>query len=462
MVAQDVFASTAALRPGPLLRFLAAELVLLLLGLTLGWKITFLLASFLAAAFFCLISDLGYIYFFMLIAPLGTVSGVSHETIRLLKWAVIGMITLLAFQKIMLTKVSLLTPRTRLTRFMLLFLAWGVVTTFFSVSPARSILELLRISSFFVLFLLVFNTLETKADIRKLIRAWFFIFGAVALYGIWQHFGEGVTRIYSVFSNPNGLGEFCFITAPLVVSLGVYEDERSRRIWYYLIFCLLALTLFLTGSRASWLSTLVAVMAVGILVKKRKLVFSALGLSALVAFAVVVSPVLGSVFGQVTRLSGGLSFRPFLWVSAFDLIKDYPFLGVGLNALGEVLPQYSAVKIPAIYAHLSGFLKSGAVHNFYLQIVAQMGIAGLLLFLYFLRVGFVEIRAMRRREEDPHSKAILTAGFALILATIAHAFFETSHVLGSGSDSTYFWILLGSIYSIGRLGRKGEVNAKPL
>lgn len=462
MLAQNVVASTADIRPGILLGFLAGELVLLLCALTLGWKIAFLFALFSAAGFFCLITDLGYLYFFMLIAPLGAVPGVPHETIRLLKWAATGIITLVALQKIMLTKVSLFTPGTKLTKFMLLFLAWGAVTTFFSASPARSILELMRISSFFLLFILVFNSLETKAEIRKLIGVWFLVFGAVALYGIWQHFGQGVVRIYSVFSNPNGLGEFCFITAPLVVSLGIYEEKGRRKSFYCLLFCLLLLTLFLTGSRASWLSTLVAVVAVGILAKKRKLAFSAVGLSALVGLAVVVSPGIGSVFGQVLRLSGGLSFRPFLWASALGLIRDHPFLGVGLNALGEVLPHYSSVQIPSIYAHLSGFLKSGAVHNFYLQIVAQMGIAGLLLFLYFLKVSFVEIRAMWRREKDRHSKAILTAGLALILATIAHAFFETSHVLGSGSDSTYFWILLGSIYAMGRQGSTGEVNAKRL
>jgi O-antigen ligase len=192
---------------------------------------------------------------------------------------------------------------------------------------------------------------------------------------------------------------------------------------------------------------------VGILAKNKKLLCAISFFLIAVVSCVIISPALRNIFENTIRLSSGLTYRPLLWASCFNLIKDHWLLGVGLNALGEALPQYSVIKTPALAVSLSGFLKSGSVHNLYLQTIAQMGIMAMIVLIYFLKVGFTEIKLHLKGEKDPYFKALLTTGIALILATFVHAFFETSNIIGGGSYSTYFWMLLASIYSIKKIRR---------
>jgi O-antigen ligase len=457
-IRQNVFLISGIHFPKNILFLFLVESILILSLLILGWKITFLFVFFFLVLLFCMINDLGYIYFLILISPVVNIFGIPYETIRFLKWVLISIIVFLVWQKVLLAKGRFLIPKTKLIKFMLLFLILAMVTTSFSLNFSKSILGLLRVSSFFALFLLVFSTLESEKDIRKLISTWIFVSVIISFYGIWQHFGGGITRIYSTFANPNNLGEFCFMTIPLIVSLGIYGNRRNVKIFYSLIFCILMLTLLLTGSRASWLGSLVAIIIVGILAKNKKLLFSIFAFLIIIFSALIISPAFRTIFEDVIRLSRGLTYRPLLWASCLNLIKDHLFLGTGLDALGEALPQYSVIKIPALQFQLSSFLKTGGVHNFYLRVVAEMGIFALLVFLYFLKVSFTEIKLSLEREKNRYFKALLTAGLALILATFVHAFFEMSNIIGAGSFSIYFWILLALIYSIDKIKRKSKLD----
>jgi len=436
------------------------EGIVILSCLTLGWKITLLMGVFLLVLFFCMINDLAYIYLIILISPLINVFGIPYETMRLLKWVLISLIIFVAIGKILLARKPFSIPKVKLNKFMLLFLGLAIVTTLFSINFEKSILGVLRASGFFVLFFLVFNTIKRVSDVKKLIGFWLSVAVVVSFYGLWQHFGEGLARVYSTFANPNGLGEFCFLTIPLVVSLGIYEKRRNLKFFYLLTFSVLVVTLFLTGSRASWLSSLVAITTVGIVAKNKRLLVLTFAFMVTVFSVIMISPAFRSISEDIVRLSSGLSYRPLIWASSLNLIKDNLFLGVGINAVGDILPQYSVATIPVLHLFLYQFLKTGATHNFYLLTVAEMGIFSLLVFLYFFKVSFTEIKGFLKKNKETDSKALLTAGLALIVGTFVHAFFELSNIVGAGSYTVYFWILLAFLYSTDRVKRKNGLKEK--
>ena len=164
---QNVFLISEARLHQIVLFFLLVECVFILFLLTLGWQITFPLLLFLLVLLFCMINDSGYVYFLMLIAPIMVAFGIPYETMKFFKWASISIITFFVLQRILLAKGSLIIPKTRLISFMLFFLGLAIITTAFSFNVSRSILELLRILSLFVLFLLVFNTLRVQKGHSK-------------------------------------------------------------------------------------------------------------------------------------------------------------------------------------------------------------------------------------------------------------------------------------------------------
>jgi len=94
----------------------------------------------------------------------------------------------------------------------------------------------------------------------------------------------------------------------------------------------------------------------------------------------VVSRLSVSPEGGDPRLSRDQS-RPATWKNTLKLIQDHPIVGVGLGAYPKVYPYYD---------DSTGYFFVGEAHNDYLQLLADTGLAGGLLGVFFL-ISFVRI-----------------------------------------------------------------------
>jgi O-antigen ligase len=108
------------------------------------------------------------------------------------------------------------------------------------------------------------------------------------------------------------------------------------------------------------------------------------------------------------------SNRAWVWRDTLSMIRANPMLGVGLGAFGTAF---------SIYTQSDGSIGVPQAHNDYLQVVADCGVLGGLIALWFLVVTF---RAIWRgvRSQDP-----LMAGLALgagggIFAILVHSLFD--------------------------------------
>ena len=125
-----------------------------------------------------------------------------------------------------------------------------------------------------------------------------------------------------------------------------------------------------------------------------------------------------------------LSSRTLLWDKSIDIIKDNLFIGIGV--------QKNNVMINNISAYHS--------HCYYLNILLQSGIFGL---LSFLTVIYISLRELSKCKNDMISKIVSFTIFALLVMLLADTF-----------DITCNFVLLLSVgYCISNISRKDDVHA---
>jgi O-antigen ligase len=136
--------------------------------------------------------------------------------------------------------------------------------------------------------------------------------------------------------------------------------------------------------------------------------------------------------------SDGGNGRSELWRVAWRITAQHPVAGVGLHNFTVYSPRYvrepGPLKDVALIAE-----RPHAVHNTYLELVAETGVIGLGLFLVVIGCSLgAALKAARRFEArgDQTWGTLARAAFVATVAALAAAFFVT---LGSRLE---FWLVL--------------------
>jgi putative inorganic carbon (HCO3(-)) transporter len=122
--------------------------------------------------------------------------------------------------------------------------------------------------------------------------------------------------------------------------------------------------------------------------------------------------------GQLTGSEGAtetfFTSRGWIWRDTLAMIRANPLLGVGLGAFSTAYP---------IYTQSNGSLLVAAAHNDYLQILAECGVVGAALALWFL---MLVIRAIFRgvQSSDPLFAGLAMGGGAGVFSALMHSFFD--------------------------------------
>lgn len=147
----------------------------------------------------------------------------------------------------------------------------------------------------------------------------------------------------------------------------------------------------------------------------------------------------GSLAGEAGQGETFYSSRGWIWRDTISMIRANPVLGVGFGAYETVYPAYS---------ESNGLLHVGEAHNDYLQILADCGVVGGLLAVWFLWSVFGSIsRGVRSRDR-------LLAGLALgagagVFAILVHSFLDFN--LQLISNVLLFMMLLAVVSQVERL-----------
>lgn len=311
---------------------------------------------------------------------------------------------------------------TRVTFSLLLFWAWLGLSIFWSVTPYVSVIMFWWLGALplaFLSWVLLPSTLRWKS-LFPLIQC---LGLALALFALYQNFFLH-TDPRSIFLNRNSHAAFLNLIAlaGMGTLLHALAAKRASALWYAVVLFLLALAVFLTGSRGATLALLIGSVIV-LRPHRPKLSGHAELIVILLLVCAYALTNLGFMAGQsnVDRLlnlytpgSAGLS-RFVIWEAGWRMFADAPWLGWGAGTFWLAFPQYR---------HATDMSAGFYAHNDYLQLAIENGLIGLVLFLALL-VAVLRLYARARHLEAGNASRNreISALFAALAATALHSFF---------------------------------------
>ncbi|MCF7801534.1 MAG: O-antigen ligase family protein [Candidatus Marinimicrobia bacterium] len=253
------------------------------------------------------------------------------------------------------------------------------------------------------------------------------------------------TQVFGTFKNPNLLGAFLALSLPLIFFL-IYSSSKGKRILWLGVLMLILFALLGSKSRGAWVAALIgtavywwnSIPSVRNYFQKR----SGSKLILIIAIFLTCLP----FFYYLYHLNpASVNGRFFIWSVSRNMIRDDILTGVGFGNFGLHWLYYQG----ATFAQSNNFDYSLAIslqsaHSQYLQIFAESGIIGLILF--FTLIGFV-FKAFYK-SQNPRittGNQITTMLFCSIVILLIHGLVED--VFTSIPIQTIFLIMLSLFVS---------------
>jgi O-antigen ligase len=177
------------------------------------------------------------------------------------------------------------------------------------------------------------------------------------------------------------------------------------------------------------------------------LVVAAIGL---LYYVYAAPPALRARVTSITAGAGTASpLREDTWQIALRAAGDHPVLGVGLGNFPAIESRYfiSNLNIVEVRSLRHDQL---VVHNAYLEVLAELGVVGALLFIAVLASTFGRAAVSLGRIERKDGRMGLLAR-ALTASTVG---LLTAYVFNSGEYEKQLWLILGMLTAAALLGRQ--------
>jgi putative inorganic carbon (hco3(-)) transporter len=344
-----------------------------------------------------------------------------------------------------------------------LFLGVALLSTAGALSPQHSIKELIKWLEVLGLYLVVSHEVRTAPGarwLRPLVAAMLLSGALAALHGIYQFlfqvgpepfvlFGRFM-RAHGMFEQPNPYAGYLGLTLPvaagLVTAWLLRVGGRLSARWLALsLFSggLMLAALVMSWSRGAWLgfAAVLAAMALAVAARSGRGAVLAITLVAIVAYVLLAGGIallppsivarfadLGPQLGlggladvrgaEITDANFAVLERMAHWQSALAMWADHPWLGVGIGNYEVAYGRYALPLWPFPLGH---------AHNYYLNIAAEAGLLGLLVYLFFWLLALLGAwRAARRATGWSFGLALGVLG-VLVHLTV-HSLFDNLYV----------------------------------
>ncbi len=192
-------------------------------------------------------------------------------------------------------------------------------------------------------------------------------------------------------------------------------------------------TLILTQSRSAWLGAVVGLLILGLWYNRW---FGlTVPLAAIASYLVIRYNVVG-IANVVWTPAVAMRFqgRLDIWQQSIDMIRDFPFTGIGLSNFPYVVLNYPA------FLGKPGDWEFHA-HNIYLQVALDLGLPGLAAYLALMVIfALISWRAYRRLKGKAE-RALVAGLFCGVLAYHVHNL--TDCIPPGAKPGLFLWAMLG-------------------
>jgi len=298
-------------------------------------------------------------------------------------------------------------------------------------------------------FFVLVDAFNSERRVRNFLYILFLSSTLLGIDGIYQYFTHNefirqrpyiwLNRISATFSTSNDFGCYLYTVIAYVLAL-FFTKFRFKPLRFILagLFTLLFTCLIMTVSRGAWCGFMASVLFLGIWIYPIGIFFLLLAL-----FITITEPFyppaikerlnnfLFSFDATALNDAGGIERRIF-WQAGWKMFMSKPWMGLGL---GTFMFNFKKFVIES-YQYGPAY-----AHNCYLQMLAELGVVGLVSFLLILVLFFYDGIKIIARRQKTFFWYILVGSSAAILGYSVQMAVET--IFYSLDLGMLFWILLG-------------------
>lgn len=261
-------------------------------------------------------------------------------------------------------------------------------------------------------FIMLFMLLTVSIELNKLLRIYRYVqiaavFTAVIYIICWPVQG----------ANGGLFQDYQFTAQTLSLSLGfvipVLFDNKKIKVSDILSIAVIFLAILITGKRTLFIVPVIMILLIAMLSDDYKkygklLGFAFLGMIALLVMSIMVPSMLNSITRLLeTSEDTTMSSRTYFWAYAIMLWKKNPLFGIGFGCF----PAHIATGGVDLANY--GYIRAYAAHNIYFQMLAEIGLVGLVLFCVLFILGLAYslkiIKMIKRSGESDLMPLALTS-----------------------------------------------------
>ena len=334
-------------------------------------------------------------------------------------------------------------PLTLLTLLWFLFIAWMVLTTYFSILPDQAWLQLSKVLKIHLIALVSVIIVNTREKLHQLLWV---ITASIGFYGVkggvFALMTGGAYRVWGPHPSFIGSNNHLGVALLMILPLMYYFYQQSRHFWlrWGLLLAMVLTTFGIASTQSRGAFVAGAALVVYLWWKSKKKLVTGMALLMLVPLV--------------------LTFMPSQWHERMATIQHYEH---DPSAMGRIHSWEFAIHIAAERPTGGGFLiwqsqetfdrltdgyKARAAHSIFFGVLGDHGWTGLLLFLGIgwlgLHTGAIIIRRTRKRED------LLWMGDLARMLQVSMIAYATGGAFLSLSYFDLYWHLL-SIMVITRM-----------
>lgn len=250
-----------------------------------------------------------------------------------------------------------------------------------------------------------------------------YLFGVAELRWVdAKRFGDIGGRVTSLFDNPNILAVYLLLYFPLSLWATFLPQNKGRRRFFYAVTTILcALCILLTWSRGAWLGLLFEILLFLLFYsRKSRKVILFLPPIALLSLPLLPESFRGRLFSIGDLGESSIRYRLQTWIGTWRMLGEHPVgIGVGERAWRAIYPHFA----------VSGTARVMHAHNIFLQIAAELGAVGLVLFFLLLGVS------LWRGVQKGNIVAVVAVAGALVMGMFDHLWYYPGMIVP-------FWSML--------------------
>lgn len=323
-----------------------------------------------------------------------------------------------------------------------------------------SLFSIVQMAKILLLFCFIIHTME---DETLLSLAWKFLVICLILESIIcllqfvtktnftttmkiaENYGEEVFRVGGTTGSPNVTASYLgsLLVIP-IISFFVMKKKLKFKVFVFLSIGLGVCAFVLTQTRGAWINFCIGLFLFFIFNRSiRHRGSIVLGFFAI--FGVFVCIFHRVIFERFSEGWETLLYRLELTKTAFLMIKTHPLFGIGANNYALVMSDY----VPYFLTQ-----ERWVVHNRYLLIASELGILGLLCFLYFLGSAlYYTWRAIR-------SSNLFVVGFGngIFYALLIFMLQMLLESLDGRICDAHLWVLAGLGIALFRFSQRTKLN----